>query len=398
MMTSSDFCFLSKKLDSGEFSDKQISQTVYIIRCVAVLSVIAAHFNIVDNSNYLSSVITHVWRVFSSFGVPTFLIIGGYYYHRGKKDGKIFWQKKLHSVIIPWVIASFITWNLNLLFAHVWAVFFIIGASCIFNNCWLFLSQNKNDDKIFRKKKLYSVIVLLVMAFFITGSIFTIFKNSVSYIGYMKLFIGYGTLYYYMVIYISFLVVFKFIQKTSFLVALVIVMFVSLLGESLYFYGDYGGFYMMKYLNPLNWVGYFAFGILIKKYSLEKKVNNRVICVSSFAWLFLSLVECYLNELSYFSFFNPLVQTFFLFFVYGLVKCLLKTKFKQNLSWNTMLFVGQNSLIIYLYHNQILQIILNRLPKIWITQLINPFLGLVIMFLLVYVASYFLKPFSWGGA
>ena len=46
---------------------------------------------------------------------------------------------------------------------------------------------------------------------------------------------------------------------------------------------------------------------------------------------------------------------------------------------------------------QIVQPILNRLPRIWLTQLIKPILGLVIMALLVYVASFILKRFSYGS-
>lgn len=326
-------------IDGGGLSDREISQSVYIIRFIAILSVIAAHVNIVDNSNYLSCLITHIWAVLSCFGVPAFLITGGYYYHREKNDSRIFWKKKLHSVIIPWVIASLVT---------------------------------------------YTVAAFL--------------RHSLSVVDYFKWFIGSGTFHYYMTIYVVMLVIFKFIRKTPYLVALIIIMFGSLFLEQSHIYGNYGGFGMTKYLNPLNWTGYFALGILIKKYNLEKKVNNWVVGVSFVALLFLSLIECRLNELSYFSLFNPLTQTFLLIFIFGLIKCLFKTKFRfGKKGGGIMLFVAQNSLIIYLYHIQIVQSILNRLPKIWLTQLIRPVLGLVIMTLLVYVASFILKRFSFGS-
>lgn len=339
MMKSSDECVISKKIDSENFSDRQISYSIYIIRCIAILSVIAAHVNIVDNSNCLSTLITHIWGVLSCFGVPAFLITGGYYYHRDKNDSKIYWQKKLHSVIIPWVIASFVTY-----------------------------------------------------------SVFSFLRQSLSVVDYFKWFIGSGTFHYYMTIYVVMLVIFKFIRRTPYLVALIILMFGSLFLEQLHFYGNYGGFGMTKYLNPLNWVGYFAFGILIKKYGLEKKVKNWVIVVSFVALLFLSLIECRLNELSYFSLFNPLTQTFLLISIYGLIKYLFNIKFiRCEDGGGIMLFVAQNSLVIYLYHMQIVQFILNRLPKFGWTQLIKPVLGLVIMTLLVYVACFILKRFSYGS-
>ena len=46
---------------------------------------------------------------------------------------------------------------------------------------------------------------------------------------------------------------------------------------------------------------------------------------------------------------------------------------------------------------QIVQPILNRLPRIWLTQFIRPVLGLVIMTLLVYVACFILKRFFYGS-
>ena len=269
MMPASSGSALS--IDSGGLSDREISQSVYIIRFIAILSVIAAHVNIVDNSNCLSNLITRIWGILSCFGVPAFLITGGYYYHREKNDSKIFWQKKLHSVIIPWVIASLVT---------------------------------------------YAVAAFL--------------RHSLSVVDYFKWFIGSGTFHYYMTIYVVMLVIFKFIRKTPYLVALIIIMFGSLFLEQSQIYGNYGGFGMTKYLNPLNWIGYFAFGILIKKYSLEKKVNNWTIGVSFVALLFLSLIECRLNELSYFSLFNPLTQMFLLIFVFGFIKYLFEMKFIRN--------------------------------------------------------------------
>ena len=334
MMTLSDTYTMPGKLDSGDLSDRQISQLVYVIRCIAILAVVAAHVNIMDNSNYLSSLITHVWAVFAQFGVPAFFIIGGYYYHRDENDSKIFWQKKLHSVIIPWVIASIVTY---------------FGA--------------------------------------------VVCGDPLTVVGYFKWFIGLGSIHYYMTIYLSMLVIFKFVRKTPYLLTLIVIMFGSLFLEQVHFWGDYGGFGMTKYLNIFNWAGYFAFGVLIKKYRMEKKVNNWVMIASFVAFLFFIVVRYHLNKLSYFTLLTPFTQVSFLILIYGLIKDVLKLKFMQR---RIVAFVGCNSLIIYLYHIQIVPFLLNRLPRFWLTQLIKPFLGLIIMVLLVYVASAFLQRYSWG--
>ena len=273
MMTSPDVRAMPKKLDSDDFSDRRISQSIYVIRCIAILAVIAAHVNIVDNSNRLSGLITHVWAVFSQFGVSAFLIIGGYYYHRDKDDSKIFWQKKLHSVIIPWVIASFVTY--------------------------------------------FGTVIC---------------GQSLSAVGYFKWFIGLGSIHYYMTIYLIMLVVFKFVIKTPYLLALIVIMFGSLFLEQIHFWGDYGGFGMTKYHNLLNWIGYFAFGVLIKRYRMEKKVNNWGVGVSLVAVLFLFFIKCYLNKPTCFDVFNPLLQMSFLILTYGLINKIFKMKFlrRQN--------------------------------------------------------------------
>lgn len=143
----------------GNLADSQISITIYAIRCIAILSVITAHLNVIDNSDLLSSIITHIWAIIARFGVPCFLITGGYYYHREKNDTISFWRKKIFSVLIPWIIASFFTYTMH-----------------------------------------------------------SVLHKSWSIIGYLKWFIGSNSLYYYMTVYVIMLVLFKFVTKTPHLV------------------------------------------------------------------------------------------------------------------------------------------------------------------------------------
>lgn len=173
---------------------------------------ITAHLNFIDNSNLLSSIITHIWAIIARFGVPCFLITGGYYYHREQKDTISFWRKKFFSVLLPWIIASFVTYTIS-----------------------------------------------------------SVFHKSESIIGYLKWFIGSNSLYYYMTVYVIMLILFKFVTKTPHLIIMIFLTFGSLVLEQMKIYNDYGHTFMTRYLNPLNWVGFFAFGILIRRFGLEKK-------------------------------------------------------------------------------------------------------------------------------
>lgn len=296
---------------------------------------ITAHLNVIDNSDLLSSIITHIWAIIARFGVPCFLITGGYYYHREKNDTISFWRKKIFSVLIPWIIASFFTYTMH-----------------------------------------------------------SVLHKSWSIIGYLKWFVGSNSLYYYMTVYVIMLVLFKFVTKTPHLVMMIFLTFGSLVLEQMKIYNDYGHTLITSYLNPLNWVGFFAFGILIRRFGFEKKVDKPILIISFTVLLGFAAIELYLDQLSYFSIFNPITQTALLIILFGLFN---RIQIKDNSIYKKIiLFIGTNSLIIYLYHIQIVQFSLNRLLNAWFIYLIRPFLGLFIMVVLIYVGYTVLKLVPFG--
>lgn len=321
------------QIQNKHFSDEQISQSLYVIRCIAVLAVITAHVNNIDDSNLLSNIITHIWAIIARFGVPAFLISGGYYYHREKKDSKRFWKKKLFSVIIPWFFSSIITYGVS-----------------------------------------------------------AVLCRSASLIAYLKWFIGFNTFLYYMTVYLFMLVIFKFVNKTPFLIALIILTFGSLLLEQINGYNDYNNLMMTAYLNPFNWVGYFSFGILIKRFNLEQKIGKGIVLISIIIFLLFFSIEWYYDEMTYFSIFNPITQTALLIILFAVIN---RISIKLNFP-RILLFTGCNSLVIYLYHLQIVQFLLKYLPNMWFFQLIKPVIGLLIMVIIVFVGCLVLKRFPNG--
>ncbi|SFB66317.1 acyltransferase family protein [Ruminococcus albus] len=317
-------------------SDEKISCTVYIIRVFAILSVIAAHVNVVDNSNIISSIITHIWAILSCFGVPAFLITGGYYYHRKKNDSKIFWKKKVFGFIIPWIIASIITY-----FIHI------------------FLGEHD-------------------------GSLFD----------YFLWFIGSKTFFYYMTIYIFMLLLFKIINNnTLILIVCILVSIISLMFEQFFFKEDYGDLILTCYLNPLNWVGYFSFGIIVRNFNLEQKVTNRIFIISTCVFVVSFCIQSFFNQLSYFNILNPITQTALLVILFRV----LTQHSSENKKMNKLLiFVSSNTLIIYFYHIQIVQFLLIRLRKNCLFKLFNPILGLIIMIAILYIAYFLAGRIPYG--
>ena len=80
----------------NEISDKDISNTFYVLRMVAIISVAAAH------CGSFSNVQTEVFRqMLGTIGVPVFLIASGVYFRRVRDVQDLIKKKK---IIVPWIV------------------------------------------------------------------------------------------------------------------------------------------------------------------------------------------------------------------------------------------------------------------------------------------------------
>lgn len=306
----------------------KMSNTLYIMKFFAILSVIAAHVNEVDYSNKLNYCITSAWKIFGIVGVIIFFILGGYFYKRDQKDSKIFWKKKVKTIIIPWIIASVITYIVHNIKYMNWSSF-----------------------------------------------------------EYFKWFLGSGTFFYYLTNYCLFLILFKYIYKKNIylIICCLLTIFQSIL-NTFEIYNVCG--IITKYLNIFNWIGFFSLGILIKKYDLlEKIVKYKFKFLFYITTLTLIGILMYFNIFEYFhilSFAFELITFFTIFIV------------SYNINSNFLAYVGKISFPIYLYHMQILQFILLRIIKPNILfVIINPFIGVFIMTLGIYVYTKIFENFKY---
>ncbi len=302
--------------------EKEYSKTAYVIKFFAIFSVITAHVNIVNNDNIFSSLITNWYNLFGIVGVICFFIIGGYYYKRENGDTKKYWKKKAKSIIIPWMIAATISYILHVI-------------------------------KI----------------------------KDISFIQYIKWITGSGTIYYYLTIYVIFLGIFKFLKKNDiFLVICIILNIIELIlnTKGIFYTNDY----ITYYLNIFNWIGFFAIGILIRKYDIFSfllKHKNIIMPISIFVSIILFIIMYNMKIWGYFHIISLLYE------ICGFIVIFYFSYYLRNC--RILNYIGEISFFIYLYHIQIVQNICWKLPICIATEIINPIISVVIMVGIVYIGS-----------
>ena len=191
------------------------NETIYYIKGLAMISVISAHCNTISAE---SSKLAHISSLFLQ-NIGTWGVICFFVisgYLFHASNPKKFFLKKLKYICIPW----------------------IISATCVY--LYVYLR-----------------------------------KPPVSLSSWLNFVIGNGSYLYYltvlMLLYVTF-VAFSFMRTEAVLIICELVT----VGSALYFF-NIGG--INPYLNPLNWIGYFAFGVQICKHqdifeSIEVKLRK----------------------------------------------------------------------------------------------------------------------------
>ncbi len=314
-------------------SDRE-STTINIIKTISILSVIAAHSISFSSVNLFSEIISSFCVLFGEVGVIAFFVIGGFLYSRKPHDDKIFWKKKLFRIVVPWLICSLLTY--------------------------------------------------LLMAL----------SNGFDVCSYFKWILGSGTWYYYITIYTLFIFIFKWLyDKDAILWLLIVVQIVSLTLASFGISTTIPLGFFTDYLNPLNWIGYFSFGILIRKYRFDLLLQKQkyIIIISCILAIFLFWI---LSSKKIFTYFN------FLSFLFCLSSLIIITaisyKFATIKNIKYISTIGTWSYCIYLLHMQIVQFVVAKIPNSWFKLMFSPFIGLIIMVTLIIIGLYICKRIPFG--
>ena len=81
----------------------ELSKTLYVLRALAIICVAAAHC---ESFRYAPA--ETVRGLLGTMGVPCFLICSGYFFDPAQ-EAKVFWTKKLKSIVIPWIVWGILT-------------------------------------------------------------------------------------------------------------------------------------------------------------------------------------------------------------------------------------------------------------------------------------------------
>lgn len=302
---------------------KTQSNSLYVAKAFAILSVVCAHMTFTNEYTIAETVRNCLGQI----GVCIFFITSGFFYKRIDNDSKEFWAKKLKNAFIPWLVIS---------------------------GCTFLLS--------------------------------TVLSRSLSGfpLSYIKYFLGLGSLYWYMTISFILFAVFKYITKNW---QLILCVFMSVISVYLTAFEVIPhNEYFNQYINPFNWIGFFALGILIRKENWLEKLINAKMFVFSVIGLVISILFAVLrdNEIkSYVDVTSLFIEIFGFMVVLNLSKLLAKNKL--------LIDVGKKSFFIYLMHIQIAGLINTRLPYNIVFFVLRPFIALAICYVISIVFKYILK-------
>lgn len=255
---------------------------IYLMKAFAILSVIAAHVNIIDNQYQINTLITNIWNRIGLIGVICFYVISGYLFSV-KTTKKEFYKKKFFKIIVPWIFATIISFAFH----------------CI---------------KI----------------------------GSFNLFDYFKWCFGYGTIYYYLTNYVIFLIIFSFLYKNKkFLIFCVLLTIIQSILNTFIDFASFG--YFGIYLNIFNWIGLFSLGLLIKKYDLNKYLDrhNVIFMISIIVFIFLLFIMIQFKIFGYFHILSLAFELCGLICIYYISKMFNKSRlliFTGKVSFTIYLF------------------------------------------------------------
>lgn len=267
------------------------------IKGLAIISVIYAHVNI--SVNDWTAVILNEVR-FGQWGVVTFLFMSGCFFAKNRDTFIQYWDKRLYNIIIPWLFCG--------------------------------------------------SLVYLIVSF--AGSV----SSDLSIRGLFLYLLGYNTyLYYLTALVICYLLFFSYKNNKYVLLGAIAINIISV-------YMTVSGLLpnIQPYVNPFNWIGYFAVGMMYypKEISeLSQMIRTRIAWILSILAI-LSSIGAFFDKagFTYWTYLSIPIQIIGMLLIIGMADT---TKVKNGI----MQYVGQKSFSIYLLHMPVaglMNIVFNR--------------------------------------
>lgn len=301
---------------------KTDSESITIMRALALTSVVSAHTASVVLEDRETVFCSDILSAFGSIGVIVFFIISGYLFELHDKSGKVFWKSKL-VMIIPWVVCGTMDYLYTALRRD--------GISVI--NWISFLTIHSHYC--------YMSLLFILYAFYrITRHLF---KNSV------------------MVHYV-----------------LIVLSLISILLTEHWIIKIY------PYINFMNWVAYFSFGCILAHTNcvFSRRVSNINAGKWGIAIVFL-LVGYNITFQKPLSYWSPLSSMMIIILAYFMWNTTLSIKRNNETIKNIFLLIGKYSFPIYLCHMPFAGVITNltnRLPYLGVLVFLRPILVVGITF------------------
>ncbi len=306
---------------------------IYIMKGIAAFCVVCAHvFPVPDGVNIWNRVTSDYLNYMGTMGVPVFFIISGYLFEKNTKKFKVFWRGKIKSVFVPWIFCETLLW-------------------------------------------LYVVLR----------------KGGATPKAWLLFIFGYQHTTYYLTVLIIMYLLFWIIKKDWELVILVMVSVFSMLstgwGWGISFINEWTGTF---YLNPFNWMCFFATGMLIcRKDSfivLTDKAEKILPILISASVLYFGLSVAVQEEFSYFSRFALAAHVINILLFFGLAGKILKSAGRTK---NILMYLGKISFSIYLLHQFIAGILVKATNyfDVFLVTLARPFVAIFIVAAIVWTVE-----------
>lgn len=304
---------------------EQDSTALYFVKALAIFATVAAHVSLIDLTTTIGGLVTRFWDMFSCISVGNFLIAAGILYTRSPGDTAVYWKRKFQNMGIPWLFCASLTYGYRIL--------------CGVPGCPL---------------------------------------------GFFYWLLGNGSWLYYVTLHLFMLALFKPLWRCkAALWGLVLLNMSQLVWH--FVPAPFGN----DYLNPANWVGFFALGILLRRQGLR---FSRGFALGTLALFLTSAGVVYHRWIySYFHILNALYSVSGFFVLFALGRKLARTPLSRPIRQ-----IGSDTYCIYLFHMFLLLPILRRIPWVRFKTLLSPVLGMAIMLLLIRLGKAITEKLPFG--